>query len=89
MNSPYGPNWTISPTRLPTTGPQRAATYRSLDDVTQPTLVATGGSNDYFEEAADPVAASLAYPERQVIAGQGHVVDPEVMAAVLTRFFST
>jgi pimeloyl-ACP methyl ester carboxylesterase len=59
-----------------------------LATITQPTLVATGGSNDYFEQAADAVAASLAYAERQVIAGQGHVVDPKVMAAVLTRFFS-
>jgi pimeloyl-ACP methyl ester carboxylesterase len=59
-----------------------------LATITQPTLVATGGSNDYFEQAADAVAASLAHAERQVIAGQGHVVDPKVMAAVLTRFFS-
>jgi hypothetical protein len=57
--------------------------------ITQPSLVATGGSNDYFEEAADAVAASLAHTERQVIAEQGHVVDPEVMAAVLTRLFGT
>jgi hypothetical protein len=57
--------------------------------ITQPTLVATGGSNDYFEQAADAVAASLAHAERQVIAEQGHVADPKVMATVLTRFFST
>jgi pimeloyl-ACP methyl ester carboxylesterase len=57
--------------------------------ITQPTLVATGGSNDYFEQAADAVAASLAHAERQVIAGQGHVVDPKIMATVLTQFFST
>jgi pimeloyl-ACP methyl ester carboxylesterase len=60
-----------------------------LTTITQPTLVATGGSNDYFEQAADAVAASLGHAERQVIAGQGHVVDPKVMASVLTRFFST
>lgn len=54
--------------------------------ITQPTLVATGGSNDYFEQAADAVAASLTHAERQVIEGQGHVVDPKVMAAVLARF---
>jgi pimeloyl-ACP methyl ester carboxylesterase len=55
--------------------------------ITQPTLVATGGSNDWFEHAADAVAASLPHAERQVIEGQGHVVDPRVMATVLTRFF--
>jgi pimeloyl-ACP methyl ester carboxylesterase len=55
--------------------------------ITQPTLVATGGTNEYFEQAADAVAASLAYAERQVIEGQGHVVDPKVLAAVLASFF--
>jgi pimeloyl-ACP methyl ester carboxylesterase len=60
-----------------------------LARITQPTLVATGGSNDYFEQAADAVTAIIAHAERQVIAGQGHVVDPKVMAAALTRFFSS
>jgi pimeloyl-ACP methyl ester carboxylesterase len=60
-----------------------------LAGITQPTLVATGGSNDYFEQAADAVTAIIAHAERQVIAGQGHVVDPKVMAAALTRFFSS
>jgi pimeloyl-ACP methyl ester carboxylesterase len=60
-----------------------------LATIMQPTLVATGGSNDYFEQAADAVAASLAHAERQVISGQEHVVDPKIMAAVLTGFFST
>ena len=55
--------------------------------ITQPVLVATGGNNDYFEQAADAVAACLADAERHVIEGQGHVVDPKAMAAVLTRFF--
>jgi pimeloyl-ACP methyl ester carboxylesterase len=55
--------------------------------ITQPVLVATGGNNDYFEQAADAVAACLADAERHVIEGQGHVVDPKLMAAVLTRFF--
>jgi pimeloyl-ACP methyl ester carboxylesterase len=58
-----------------------------LARITQPTLVATGGSDGYFEQAADAVAACLADAERQVIDGQGHVVDPKVMAAVLARFF--
>ena len=58
-----------------------------LSTITQPTLVATGGSLEYFEQAADAVAASLAHAERLVIEGQAHVVDPKIMAAVLTRFF--
>ena len=58
-----------------------------LATIAQPTLVITGGSNDYFEQAADAVAASLAGGKRHLIAGQGHVVDPKVMAAVLARFF--
>jgi len=58
-----------------------------LARITQPTLVATGGSNDYFEQAADAVAACLADAERQVIDGQRHVVDPKIMSAVLARFF--
>jgi pimeloyl-ACP methyl ester carboxylesterase len=59
-----------------------------LVTITQPTLVITGGSNDYFEQAADAVVASLAGGERRVIADQGHVADPKVMATVLARFFS-
>jgi pimeloyl-ACP methyl ester carboxylesterase len=58
-----------------------------LARITQPTLVASGGSNAHFEQAADAVAACLADAERQVIDGQGHVADPKVMAAVLARFF--
>ena len=89
MNSPY---W-AGVEDLANTLAYDAALYgppptTRLATIAQPTLVATGGGNDYFEHAADAVAASLAHAERQVIAGQGHVVDPKVMAAVLTRFFS-
>jgi hypothetical protein len=45
--------------------------------------------NDYFEHAADAVAAILPHAERHVIEGQGHVVDPKIMAAALARFFRT
>jgi pimeloyl-ACP methyl ester carboxylesterase len=89
MNSPY---W-AGLEELASTLAYDAALYGPpptdrLAAITQRTLVATGGSNDYFEQAADAVAASLAHAERQVIEGQGHVVDPEVMATVLARFFS-
>jgi pimeloyl-ACP methyl ester carboxylesterase len=88
MNSPYWPGLRD----LAYTLAYDAALYgppptNRLAMITQPTLVATGGTNEYFEQAADAVAASLASGERQVIEGQGHVVDPKVMAAVLARFF--
>lgn len=35
-----------------------------LATITQPTLVATGGGADLFEEAADTIAASMAHGER-------------------------
>jgi pimeloyl-ACP methyl ester carboxylesterase len=90
MNSPYWPGLKD----LANTLAYDAALYGPppndrLARITQPALVATGGSNDYFEQAADAVAAIIAHAKRQVIAGQGHVVDPKVMAAALTRFFST
>ena len=88
MNSPYWPGLRD----LAYTLAYDAALYgppptTRLAMITQPTLVATGGSNEYFEQAADAVAASLAHAERRVIEGQGHVVDPKVLAAVLARFF--
>jgi pimeloyl-ACP methyl ester carboxylesterase len=87
-NSPYWPGLEV----LAHTLAYDAALYGPpptdrLSTITQPTLVATGGSLEYFEEAANAVAASLAHAERQVIEGQAHVVDPKIMAAVLTRFF--
>jgi Alpha/beta hydrolase family len=54
--------------------------------VTQPTLVATGGGNDFFEQAADVIAGSLAHGERLTLEGQGHVVDPKALAPALARF---
>jgi pimeloyl-ACP methyl ester carboxylesterase len=68
-----------------------------LARITQPTLVATGGASpdsfvagggDFFDRAADAIAASVPHAERQVIAGQTHAADPTVLAAVLERFFS-
>jgi pimeloyl-ACP methyl ester carboxylesterase len=88
MNAPYGPGLRDLAYSLA----YDAALYgpppsNRLARITQPTLVATGGSKDYFEQAADAVAACLADAERRVIDGQRHVVDPKIMAAVLARFF--
>jgi DNA-binding transcriptional ArsR family regulator len=45
-------------------------------EIKQRTLVATGGGGDFFEQAADTIAASLPQAERLTLEGQGHVVDP-------------
>jgi len=57
-----------------------------LATITQPVLVSTGGGNDFFEQAADAVAASVPRGERLTFEGQPHTVDPKAMAAVLERF---
>lgn len=59
-----------------------------LARIMQPTLVATGGGAEFFEQAADAITASMPQAERQIIEGQPHVVDPKAFAPVLERFFS-
>jgi pimeloyl-ACP methyl ester carboxylesterase len=58
-------------------------------NIAQPALVATGGGDEFFEQAADAITASLPRADRRSLAGQGHVVDPKVMAAVLVEFFES
>jgi pimeloyl-ACP methyl ester carboxylesterase len=58
-----------------------------LATITRPTLVLTGGGDDFFELAADAVAGSIPRAERRTIADQGHVADPKAIASVLERFF--
>jgi pimeloyl-ACP methyl ester carboxylesterase len=67
-----------------------------LATITRPTLVATGGASpdsfvggggDFFERAADAIAASIPHAETQTIAGQTHMVEPKALAPVLERFF--
>jgi pimeloyl-ACP methyl ester carboxylesterase len=67
-------------------GDGRPPTSR-LREITQPTLVATGGADEFFEQAADAIAASIPNAERLTIEGQGHVADPMVVARQLKRFF--
>jgi pimeloyl-ACP methyl ester carboxylesterase len=59
-----------------------------LARITQPVLVATGGGQDFFERAADVVAASLPHAERLTLEGQSHVADPKVVAQALGRFLA-
>lgn len=58
-----------------------------LAGLTQPTLVATGARESFFEAAAEIVAASVPHGKHETLGGQGHVVDPAVMAERLGRFF--
>lgn len=69
-----------------------------LATIAQHVLVATGEPTDthrsgepsdhFFASAADAVAASIPNASRITLPGQGHVVDPDVMAPVLDRFFN-
>jgi pimeloyl-ACP methyl ester carboxylesterase len=67
-------------------GDGRPPTSR-LREITQPTLVATGGGAEFFEEAADAIAASIPDAERLTLEGQGHVAAPIVVSKTLERFF--
>ncbi|MDR0345354.1 MAG: alpha/beta hydrolase [Nocardiopsaceae bacterium] len=68
-----------------------------LAAISQPVLVATGEatsahrvgepSDHFFAAAADAVAAGIPNANLVTLPGQGHVVDPDVMAPVLDRFF--
>ena len=69
--------------------------YERLARITQPTLVATGGGSGQpgaaewvvaLDPAADAIVDTIPAAERRILDGQGHVVDPEVMASELRRF---
>lgn len=67
--------------------------------IIQPTLVVAGGTSvdtregmsgvpsDFFGRAADTIVASIPHARREILAGQGHVVDPKVMGPLLENFF--
>jgi pimeloyl-ACP methyl ester carboxylesterase len=69
-----------------------------LARVIQPTLVLTGQAGqdshvaglpvDFFDQAADAIAASVPDAQRQTLDGQTHIVDPKKLAPVLGRFFN-
>lgn len=67
-------------------GDGRPPTAR-LREIAQPTLVATGGGDPFFELAADAIAAVIPNVERLTIEGQGHVADPVAVGRELERFF--
>ena len=54
----------------------------------QPVLVLTGADpGGFFGPAADALVATLPNAERKVLAGEGHVAAPEVLAEALAEFF--
>ena len=70
-----------------------------LRAIERPTLVMTGSLGpdqanmggmppDFFEHAADAIAASVPNAERRTLEGQGHMVDAKVLAPELERFFA-
>ena len=62
--------------------PERFAAIR------QPVLVLTGADpGGFFGPAADALVATLPNAERNVLAGEGHVAAPEVLAEALAEFF--
>lgn len=88
-NSPYWPGLE----RLAHTLAYDAACYGKpptfrFATITQPTLVVTGGGDDFYALAADAIAASIPRAQRQTLGGQGHVADPKAVAPVLQRFFN-
>lgn len=58
-----------------------------LRKIAQPTLVATGGGDPFFELAADAITADIPNVERLTIEGQGHVAEPSAVGRELERFF--
>lgn len=75
-------------------GPPPTAT---LARIPVPTLVLTGGASpdsfvggggSFFDDAADAIAATVPDAERATLPGQTHMVDPEVLAPALSRFFA-
>ncbi|MFI5894931.1 alpha/beta fold hydrolase [Actinoplanes sp. NPDC051513] len=64
-------------------------------NITQPTLVATGGNRmpgsarwiRALDPAADAIVASIPNARRQIIVGQSHVAEPKVISDVLKDFF--
>ncbi|MET7402149.1 alpha/beta fold hydrolase [Dactylosporangium sp. NPDC005572] len=59
-----------------------------LATITEPLLVLTGDAGGLFEPAAEAITAAVPAARRHVLAGQGHVADPAVLAPVLTDFYS-
>jgi len=68
-----------------------------LATIRKPLLVLTGDERPHdaarwvlaLNEASDAIAAAIPGAERDTLAGQGHVADPDAVPARLTTFFGT
>jgi pimeloyl-ACP methyl ester carboxylesterase len=86
-SSPYWPGLeTLAPTLAYDAALYGPPPVDRLETITQPTLVVTGETADFFERAADAVAAALPNAERVVLKGQGHVAGPRAVVEVLGPF---
>ncbi len=57
-------------------------------NVTMPVLVVDGGASDaWIHHGADALANVLPHASRHTLAGQTHMIDPNVLAPVLIEFF--
>ncbi len=57
-------------------------------NVTMPVLVIDGGASDaWIHHGADALANVLPHASRQTLAGQTHMVDPNMLAPILIEFF--
>lgn len=87
-SSPYWPGLeTLAPTLAYDAALYGPPPVDRLSTLSQPTLIITGQTADFFEQAADAVMAALPNAERVVLEGQGHVADPKAVAVVLERHF--
>jgi hypothetical protein len=60
-----------------------------LAAIAQPVLVLTGADEaGFFGPAADAIVATIPTARREVLAGEGHVADPAVLATALARFLA-
>lgn len=63
--------------------------FEQLNRITSPALVLTGGASPpWMTDIGEQVAEALLHGQHVLMKGQQHVVPPEVLVPVLTRFFT-
>lgn len=73
-------------------GEDRSVPVEPAAKVKAPTLVLDGGASletmPFMRPTADKLAEAIPNARRHTMEGQGHDVDPKVLAPVLAKFFS-